>query len=473
MQIIEENKILLKKQNVFLGFFSAMGGGIKNFFIRFAVCGFPVKISYFIMGFGNFCYKQFIKGFIYLILQAGFIAFMALCPRVNNTPFGYKALINFTTLGTNPGDIFSSADNSMLMLLFGVVTICIIGLFFLLYLSNIKSAYKAECDTRKFGKAQTFIEDIKHLLDNRFNVTLLTPIFIGVAIFTIMPTLFMIAIAFTNFDSRHQGDVLFDWVGFANIADLFIRQGEIGQRFLPVLGWTLTWTVFATFTCYFGGICLGIMINMKGVRYKAFFRTIFILTIAMPQFVSLLAVRNLLGELGPFNTMLQNLGITNEPIAFLGTSESVLRTRITIILTNFWIGVPYTMLMTTGILMNIPPDLYEAARIDGAGRFKILAKITMPYIIFITTPYLISSFVGNFNSFNIIFLLTGGNPTAPGGYKAGTTDLLVTWLFKLSIDEKEYNLGAVVGIMTFLCTSIITLVTYRRSRAYKEENRFQ
>ena len=451
--------------------------GIKIFFtafvFRFKNGSFPVKLSHFIMGFGNFFHKQIVKGFIYLLFQAAFILFMALCPSVNDTPLGYKALINFRTLGTNPGDIFTKADDSMLMLLFGVVTMSVIAMFFLLYLNSLKSACKAECDARKNGKAASFREDLRELADNRFHVTLLTPTFIGVLIFTIMPTIFMVFIAFTNFDSAHQGEVLFDWVGLANIRDLFTRTGEIGQRFLPVLGWTFTWTVFSTFTCYFGGIFLGILINKKGVRCKTLFRTIFILTIAMPQFVSLLAIRNILGELGPFNTMLVNLGILNEPLSFLANSDSLLRTRVTIILANFWIGVPYTMLLTTGILLNIPGDLYEAAKIDGAGAFKCLVKITLPFIIFITTPYLITSFIGNFNNFNVIYLLTEGKPNIAGGYKAGGTDLLVTWLFKLSVNEREYNLGAVIGILTFLCTSAITLITYRRSKSYREEGTFQ
>jgi arabinogalactan oligomer/maltooligosaccharide transport system permease protein len=193
----------------------------------------------------------------------------------------------------------------------------------------------------------------------------------------------------------------------------------------------------------------------------------------MPQFVSLLAVRNILGEMGPFNTLLVKMGFLSEPLSFLANSDSVLRTRITIILTNFWIGVPYTMLMTSGILLNIPADLYEAAKIDGAGPFRCLVKITLPFIIFVTTPYLISSFIGNFNNFNVIYLLTNGKPNAVGGYKAGATDLLVTWLFKLSVDEREYNLGSLIGILTFLCTSTITLITYRHSKAYKEEDAFQ
>ena len=104
-------------------------------------------------------------------------------------------------------------------------------------------------------------------------------------------------------------------------------------------------------------------------------------------------------------------------------------------------------------------------------------KITLPYIIFVTTPYLISSFIGNINSFNTIFLLSGGGPnlidSMGGTYRAGETDLLVTWLYKLTIDNGDYNTGAVIGILTFLFTSIITLITYRNSKAYKEEDTFQ
>jgi len=444
-----------------------------TFFNRFKNGSAAVKASYLIMGFGNFYYKQIVKGLIYLLFQAGFILLMVLCPKVNDTPLGYKALINFTTLGTEAGDIFTKADDSMLMLLFGVVTMGIIVLFFLLYLNNLASAYKAECDTRSKGRAATFKEDVRELFDNRFHITLLTPTFIGVTLLTIMPTVFMIFIAFTNFDSAHQGEVLFDWVGLANLKGLMTKSGEIGQRFFPVLSWTFVWSVFSTFSCYFGGIFLGILINKKGVKFKTFFRTVFILTIAMPQFVSLLAVRNILGELGPFNTLLIKMGFLTEPLSFLGNSDSVLRARVAIILINFWIGVPYTMLMTSGILLNIPADLYEAAKIDGAGPFRCLVKITMPFIIFVTTPYLISSFIGNFSNFNVIYLLSEGRPNAVGGYKAGATDLLVTWLFKLSVNEREYNLGALIGILTFLCTSTITLITYRHSKSYKEEGAFQ
>ena len=146
--------------------------------------------------------------------------------------------------------------------------------------------------------------------------------------------------------------------------------------------------------------------------------------------------------------------------------------RVTIIIINLWVGIPYTMLQVTGILQNIPADLYEAAKVDGAGPVVTFFKITLPYTLFVTTPYLITSFTGNINNFNVIFLLSGGGPTYVGD-TAGQTDLLITWLYKLTIDSGQYNTGAVIGILTFMITATITLISYTNSKAYKEEDTFQ
>ena len=84
--------------------------------------------------------------------------------------------------------------------------------------------------------------------------------------------------------------------------------------------------------------------------------------------------------------------------------------RVSVLVINLYVGIPYTMLMTSGILMDIPADLYEATTIDGANKWQMFRKITLPFIIFITTPYLISSLIGNITPFNIIFLTTNGGP---------------------------------------------------------------
>ena len=139
---------------------------------------------------------------------------------------------------------------------------------------------------------------------------------------------------------------------------------------------------------------------------------------------------------------------------------------------NLWVGIPYTIMQVTGILKNIPGDLYEAARIDGANAVQQFMNITLPYMIFVMTPYIITSFTGNINNFNVIYLLTGGGPN-PELASAGKTDLLVTWLFKLTMNQFRYNLAAVIGIFTFIVLAIVSLVTYRSSGSYKDEEGFK
>ncbi|MBQ7700398.1 MAG: sugar ABC transporter permease [Clostridia bacterium] len=468
--------------------FRKLGNAFSEFGKRFTDGSVGTKLSHFIFGAGSIYHGQIIKGIIFFLIQAGILAVMILCPSINGTPYGWKALVNLSLTNVSEGGVFDPATGEMtvgsdckLMILFGFVTIALIFIYFIVWNLNIASSYKADNDKKVGKKPTTFREDLKELLDGKFHVLMLTPTCIAATVFTVLPTVFMIALAFTTYnqeDMHKLGTNLFGWNGLQNFAAVFTGEGSLGfeikNRFLPVLGWTFIWAIFATLTCYFGGIILALLINKKGLKGKKIFRTLFILTIAVPQFISLLAVRNLLGEYGPINSLLQSIGWIQEPIGFLGlkAGDSEILAKVMVIVVNMWVGIPYTMLMTSGILMNIPSDLYEAARVDGTSTVKMFFKITLPYVIFITTPYLISSFVGNINSFNTIYLLTGGGPTYTG-YQAGGTDLLVTWLYKVTIDKGMYNTGAVIGIFTFIITATITLITYRRSKAYNEEDTFQ
>ena len=484
--------IEMAQKNKKPNFFVRLWYSIKDFFVafgkRFRDGSIGTKISHFIFGAGSFYNGQIIKGCVYLGLQAIIILFFVLCPEVNETPFGYKALGNLVLGGHETGiDPITaqtiSATDDKLRLLFGLVTIAVIILYIILWFSNIKSSYKADMD-RKIGKKPTsFVEDCKDLLDQRFHILMLTPTMLAALVFTILPTVFMICIAFTTYNSidmSTEGTSLFHWNGFNNFVYMFTGQSKLGAeisaRFFPVLGWTFIWAILATTTCYFGGILLALLINKKGLKGKKIYRTFFVVTIAVPQFISLLAVRNLFNDVGPINQLLKDLGWITQSIKFFGGSAAdpgnEITAKVMVIIINMWLGIPYTMLMTSGILMNIPADLYEAGTVDGASKTKMFFKITLPYVVFVTTPYLISSFIGNINSFNTIFLLTGGLP-AHGSYTAGGTDLLVTWLYKLTIDSEQFNTGAVIGILTFLITATITLVTYRNSKAYKEEDTFQ
>jgi arabinogalactan oligomer/maltooligosaccharide transport system permease protein len=360
----------------------------------------------------------------------------------------------------------------MLMLLYGVLTIIITLGFLCVMASSVRSAYVAQKAVERNRKPDDFRTDARSLLDTNIYKLMMAWPAAGILIFTIVPLVFMILIAFTNYDKNHQvpGN-LFTWVGFENFK-MMLSFGStgLGSTFFPVLAWTLIWAVCATFSNYILGMILAIIINRNGTRLKSFWRFVFVLSIALPAFVSLLTMRTIFANNGPFNILLMQMGIIKAPV--LWWSDPLLA-KIMNIIVNIWIGIPYTMLTTTGILQNIPAELYEAATVDGASPAVTFFKITLPYMMFIMTPYLITTFTGNINNFNVIYLLTGGAPESLDYYYAGKTDLLVTWLYKLTITNKDYNLGSVIGILVFVLMAVTSLIAYRQTGSYKNEEEFQ
>ena len=278
----------------------------------------------------------------------------------------------------------------------------------------------------------------------------------------------MICMAFTNYSKIDNHLVLFDWVGLENFATLFDSGSVLGSTFGRVLVWTLVWAFFATFTNYIAGMILAIVINRNDTKAKGFWRFCFVLPCAVPMFVSLLIMRTMLQPEGAVNVLLRQLGFLADGVSLPFFTDPTWA-RVTVIIINIWVGVPYTLLQLTGVLQNIPTELYEAAKVDGANAFQTFFRITLPYMLYVTTPYLIATFTGNVNNFNVIYLLSGGDPVTDLASTAGSTDLLVTWLYKLTIDKQYYNVGAVVGILTFIILAIGSLLTYRNSKSYREE----
>ena len=265
---------------------------------------------------------------------------------------------------------------------------------------------------------------------------------------------------------------LFTWVGLDNFSKLFaFGKSGFGSTFLTVLIWTLVWAFFATFLNYFLGMGVAILINKKGIRFKKLWRTILVLTIAIPQFVSLLYVYKMFANDGLVNGYLLKWGWITTPIPFW---TNPMLARITIIVVNVWIGIPYMMLIATGLLMNIPEELYESARIDGATPMQMFWSITLPYMLFVTGPFLLTQFTGNLNNFNVIYLLTKGQPQSMRlTDNAGQTDLLVTWLYKMTVTDTNYKMAAVIGIMVFLVTAIVSLIVYNMLPSVRDEGGFQ
>ena len=450
-----------------------MGAGIGKIFrpIKDAVTkgDYKTKISLLIMGFGQLLRGQIVKGVAFLISEVIFIVYLAL--------FGVKYFSKLNTLGTTltekVGRKTVYGDNSFLILLFSILTLFIIAFFILIWYLNIKDNIEAEAKLKAGKSLPSNKEVFGSLFDKHFDKTLLALPVTGIFVFTVLPIVFMICVAFTNYDKNHQSPTnLFTWVGFDNFKRLLsFGSSGIGWTFVQVLIWTLVWAFFATFIDYFLGLAVAMLINKKGVKFKKLWRTILVLTIAVPQFVSLLYIMKLFSNDGLLNGWMMKWGWISSPIQFW---VDPMLARITIIVVNIWIGIPYMMLIATGLLMNIPEDLYESARIDGATGWQMFKRITLPYMLFVTGPFLLTQFTNNLNNFNVIYLLTQGKPQSIRlAEKAGSTDLLVTWLYKMTVNDTNYCMAAVIGIMVFIVTAVVSLVVYNTLPSVKDEEGFQ
>ena len=435
--------------------------------------GVLVWLSCLIMGLGNFAAGQIIKGLIFLAIEAGFIYYMYnsglywlyMLPSLGDTP---TQEVWSDDLGVY---VYVQGDNSQQILLFAVATLAIIAAFVVAWMTSVQSGYAGLCVKRSGAKAPNFWVDLKSLLNENIHKLLMAPPFVMLAVFTMVPLVYMMLMAFTNYSAVNDHLILFDWVGLKNFASLFDSSSALGRQFGGVLAWTLIWAFFATFLNFFLGTFMAMIIQRPSTRFKGMWRTILSLTIAVPQFVSLMIIRNMFKDNGAVNTLLQNLGVLGQGEVYPWMTDATWA-RILLIVINLWVGIPYTVMQVTGILQNIPAEQYEAARIDGANAVQQFRFVTLPYMIFVLTPYIITQFTGNINNFNIIYLLTGGGPTYVGD-SAGQTDLLVTWLYKLSIDKQQFNMGAVIGIFTFVVLAVVALVTYRSSGSYKDEEGFK
>lgn len=449
------------------------------------------KLSLIIMGAGYAGHGQVIKGILMTLIEVGFFLFTGLISipymaKLNTLgTVQREEVLDLTTLTKTVNDY----DNSLLILLYGIIGILVIVAFILLYISNMKTVYRIQCMKESGEHVNNFKEDVKTLFNGKFHITLLTLPSIGVLIINIIPILFMVCIAFTNYDQNHQPPTyLFTWIGTKNFKDMFVNSTTVtfGYAFPRILAWTLIWAVLATATTFIGGILLAKFINHEDTHCKKLWRSLFVITIAIPQFVTLMLISKMFGDYGIVNTfcskigltsLLQQMGLVSSKLTYIPFLSAPGWAHVMIILINIWVGVPYQMLSATGILMNIPTDQLESARIDGANKFQIFWKITMPYVMFICGPSLITSVIANINNFNVIYLLTETPFTttnmAFANSNAKETDLLITWLFRLTNDYSNYKMASVIGIITFVICALLTLTTYTRMIAGDKEEVFQ
>lgn len=470
---------------------NAIGNYFKNLGVAFAKGDVWVRLSAVLMGTGYIARKQIVNGIIMFMVEA---LFAVMC-------IGYAApnLAKFGTLGTvqfeqvfDPLTLTSTVndyDNSFLILLNSIISLFLIVVFVLFWIANMKAVYRLQQKKENGEHINNFREDVRSMFNEKFHITLLTLPALGIILMNIIPILVLIAVAFTNYDQQHMPpNALFTWVGWTNFKNLFTNSVTVtfGYSFKKILSWTLTWAVLATFTTYIGGILMAKFINNKKTKQPKLWRTLFIISIAVPQFVTLLLVRSFFADNGIFNTFCSNIGLTDflKNVGLVGSNYTYIPfltspgwAKVMIIIINIWIGIPYQMLIATGVLMNIPEDQIESARIDGANPLQIFVKITMPYMLFVTGPSLITDFVKNINNFNVIYLLTQDvyvtSDQLMANSNAKEIDLLVTWLFRLTNEYYNYKMASVIGIIVFLICAAFTLITFTRTIKGDKEEEFQ
>ena len=374
-------------------------------------------------------------------------------------------MYKFITLGEKPEvrTLFKTTpgDNSLDYIVNGSLFLIILSMFIVFYIFNMK-------DSIRLGK---FLDDGNSLpsgkeyyefaADEAFVPVFLTPGALGIVFIVFFPMLLTILIAFTNYSGPDHlpPKNLFDWVGFRNFENI-LKQKELRYTFFHVAGWTLVWAILTTVFNFAAGLLLALLTNSKRIKFKGLWRGIFILPYAIPSFVSLLVFRLIFNGMGPINVFLHS------NIPFL-TDATYARTVA--ILVNTWVGAPYFMVLIAGALTNISSSLYEASDIDGANKWQQFKNITFPMLWLQLGSTMILTFAFNFNNFGAIYLLTNGNPADGKLRYAGQTDILVSWIYKLTIDNSLYSLAATITIFIFLFVATISLLTFARSKTFNQE----
>ncbi len=257
-------------------------------------------------------------------------------------------------------------------------------------------------------------------------------------------------------------------VGFDNFTTAF-GDSRYAEPFFKVLVWTFAFAILTVGLTFFLGLFFALVLNDPRVRFRRIMRALLILPYAFPALMSYLLWRGML------NT---DFGFVNQVI--LGGAEIPWLTnewlaRAAVLGVQLWVGFPYMFLITTGALQSIPEDVTEAARIDGAGRFRIFRSMTLPLLFIAVAPLLISSFAFNFNNFNGIEMLTEGGPRFPdASVPVGATDILITMVYSISgLDGRattNYGLASALSLIIFLIVATISAITFRKTQALEDIN---
>ena len=410
------------------------------------------------MGLGHILYlKQYIKGILFALIE---VLMIVASPKLLNM---FKDMIEISRW-------YPYIRPATFRLVDGIIAIFVVAIFVIAYIVSIKSALSSYQDFCLEGRCKSNKESMQGAVGKAFPLLGLSPALILVIFFVIVPLVFSITVGFTNWSQPYHltpGSPV-NWVGISNYVEMFGGNSEWTSAFGRVAIWTVIWGFAATATCYFGGMLLATVLYEAKLKITPVFRAILILPYAVPSILTVKVWQNMLnGSTGTINKTLRELGLITQNINWLTDTTLV---KFVCIAVNMWVGIPYFMLLITGQMTAISADIYEAATIDGANKAQVFKSITLPLVIYQTAPLIIMSFTHNINNFGAIYFLTGGDPkvqdtTITG---AGSTDLLVTWIYKLTMNDLQYAKASVLAMLVFIVMAPFAIWNFRNTKSYKE-----
>lgn len=425
---------------------------------------YRVKLSCAFMGLGQLFCRQYVKGALLALFEIGFILFLVFA--------GGENLAGLITLGTVEGVPIMGieGDNSVSMLAWGITTVFLILFFALAYYANVRDCIYTVGEIRKGHRVKNFFESCSTLCNQKFYfLTLMVPL-VFVCIFNVMPIVFTALVAFTNY-----GEVvppkLVSWTGLQSFKVIFTMSEYIGTMG-KILVWNILWAFSSSFLVYFGGLGLALLYNSACLKWKRLWRMFPMFAYAIPSFITLTGFCFMFCDSGPIVGLLKDWGVVSDKFTII-SYDSRWSLRLLGLFCCAWIGIPSVMFLATGILSNAGKDMYEAARLDGANAFQQFWYLTLPFVLFATTPVIISTFINQFNNFSIFYFLRPEKAYAPGYFSANSSDLLINWMYNLTVEKRFYSLGSALSLILFAFMAIFSLTAYIASPAYQKEDTYR
>lgn len=294
-----------------------------------------------------------------------------------------------------------------------------------------------------------------------FVAAAVVPMIMIVVLLSIVPIFYNVYLSTTDMSLFHYRD--YHFVGAANYIDLFTSPVSDFARLL-------VWNIFYSLSCILIPFIIGVAAARMLVRsprgLSAAARPLIVLPWVVPAFVTILIWKGLLNyHFGAVNGLLGIMGI--EKIPWLIDPDAA---RASVLLVSVWLAVPFMTVTTSGIMQSLPAGIFEAARLDGAGPIRSFVSLTLPLVTRRMIPVLVLGFTASFNNFTAIYLLTSGGPAYPGAIGgAGATDLIISYIFKLTLMSRRYGLAAAYAVVVFAALGLVTILAMRRLHKRRQE----